>query len=194
MRIRHSFRKDGPGVPGFVASRRAERMYSTCLYCNGKLGANDMLERFPIGRRIAFDAAKGTLWVVCRSCARWNLSPIEERYEAIEDCERLYRGTYARVSTGNIGLARMRDGLEIVRIGAPLRPEFAAWRYAGEFFDRRNRSWLRAGAAVAGAAGLSIGLGGMVAPALVAAGAISVVAFPVMAMTVVGTTVLSNAV
>src|SRR5687768_11214253 len=108
------------GLPGFVASRTAERMYSTCLYCKGKLGANDMLERFPIGRRIAFDAAKGRLWVVCAACARWNLTPIEERYEAIEDCERLYRSTYVRISTGNIGLARMRDGLELVRIGAPL--------------------------------------------------------------------------
>src|SRR5688572_16208529 len=119
--------------------RRLTLMYSTCLYCGAKLGGNDMLERFPVGRRIAFDAPKSRLWVVCMGCTRWNLSPLEERFQAIEDCERLYRSTYVRVSTGHIGMARMKDGLDLVRIGAPLRPEFAAWRYAGEFFSRRNR-------------------------------------------------------
>src|SRR3954467_11304892 len=143
-------------------------MYSTCLYCSAKLGANEMIERFPVGRRLAFDAAKGRLWVVCLRCRRWNLTPIEERHEAIEDCERLYRRTYVRVSTGNMGLARMRDGLELVRVGAPLRPEFAAWRYAGEFFSRRAHSYARAGATIAGAAGLSITAGAAVAPAAVA--------------------------
>ncbi|MEO5569262.1 MAG: hypothetical protein ABIR92_12265 [Gemmatimonadaceae bacterium] len=168
-------------------------MYSTCLYCNGKLGANEMLERFPIGRRIAFDGSKGRLWVVCLACERWNLTPMEERFEAIEDCERLYRSTYIRVSTDNIGLARMRDGLELVRIGAPLRPEFAAWRYAGEFFTRRNRSYLRAGATVIGAAGVSVGLGAILAPMAMAAGAISIVALPGIAMTMVSIPVLGKA-
>jgi hypothetical protein len=168
-------------------------MYSTCLYCKGKLGANDMLERFPVGRRIAFDAARGRLWAVCGECRRWNLSPLEERFEAIEDCERLYRGTYTRVSTDNIGLARMRDGLELVRIGAPLRPEFAAWRYAGEFFSRRSRSYVRAGATMLGAVGASATLGVALAPVAAAAGAISVVALPAIAMTMVSTTVLGKA-
>jgi hypothetical protein len=168
-------------------------MYSTCLYCNARLGANETLEGFPVGRRIAFDAAKGRLWVVCDECRRWNLTPMEERFEAIEDCERLYRGTHIRVSTDNIGLARMRDGLELVRIGSPLRPEFAAWRYAGEFFSRRSRSQLRAGATVAGAMGVSAGLGIVLAPLAAAAGSISVVALPAIAMTMVSTTVLGKA-
>ncbi len=38
------------------------------------------------------------------------------------------------MSTDNIGLARLREGLELVRIGEPQRPEFAAlesaWREA----------------------------------------------------------------
>jgi hypothetical protein len=169
-------------------------MYSTCLYCNGKLGTNDMLERFPIGRRLAFDAAKGRLWVVCTMCQRWNLSPMEERFEAIEDCERLYRGTYIRVSTDNVGLARMRDGLELVRIGAPLRPEFAAWRYAGALFSRRTRAYVGAGATVAGAAGVSAGIGAVLGPAaMLAAGGLSIVAFPALVMTMVGTTVVGKA-
>jgi len=36
-------------------------MYSTCLFCTHSLGANEVLEEFPVGRRIAFDAAKGRL-------------------------------------------------------------------------------------------------------------------------------------
>src|SRR6184192_2306884 len=129
-------------------------MYSTCLFCNAKLGANETVEHFPVGGRLAFDAGKGRLWVVCARCTRWNLTPIEERHEAIEECERLFRGTRARVSTGNIGFTRLGDGLELIRIGEPLRPEFAAWRYAGEFLGRRHRSYLAAGATVvvAGAA------------------------------------------
>src|SRR5690606_5727839 len=68
-------------------------LYSTCIFCNGALGTNEVLEDFPVGRRIAFDAARGRLWVVCRRCERWNLSPIEERWEAIEAAERIFRET-----------------------------------------------------------------------------------------------------
>jgi len=97
-------------------------MYATCLFCNRPLGANESIEHFPVGRRLAFDSAKGRLWVVCPSCERWNLTPLEERWEAIEEAERLYRGTRLRVATDQIGLARLRDGTELVRIGEPLRP------------------------------------------------------------------------
>jgi hypothetical protein len=169
-------------------------VYSTCLYCSAKLGTNDMLERFPVGERLAFDAAKGRLWVVCLECDRWNLTPLEERFEAIEDCERLYRGTYVRTSTGNIGLARLRDGLELVRIGAPRRPEFAAWRYAGEFLTRRTRAYLRAGATVAGAAGISAGAGAALMPVTTAlTGAFGLLATPFLAMGMITTTALGGA-
>ena len=116
-------------------------MYSTCLFCHSGLGANETIEHFPIGRRLVFDAARGRLWVVCRKCERWNLSPIEERWEAIEECEREFSNTRLRVSTDNIGLARIREGLELVRIGSPMRPEMAAWRY-GDQFGRRRRKHL----------------------------------------------------
>jgi hypothetical protein len=127
-------------------------MYATCLFCNGDLGRNEVIESFPIGRRLAFDAAKGRLWVVCRKCERWNLSPLEERWEAIEDCERQFRSTKLRVSTDEIGLARLKEGLELVRIGAPQRPEMAAWRYGDQFGRRRRRHYamVAGGAAVAG--------------------------------------------
>jgi hypothetical protein len=121
-------------------------VYSTCLFCNSPLGRNDSIEIFPVGRRLAFDAARGRLWVVCRACGRWNLSPLEERWEAFEECERRFRATRVRVSTEHIGLARLPDGLELVRIGEPLRPEFAAWRYGDQFGRRRRKSLLVAGA------------------------------------------------
>jgi len=110
------------------------------MFCNHSLGENQIVEHFPVGRRLAFDSSKGRLWVVCRRCERWNLSPIEERWEAIEDCERLYHGIRTRASSENIGLARHREGTELVRIGVPLRPEFAAWRYGDQFGRRRKKA------------------------------------------------------
>ncbi|HXT17211.1 MAG TPA: hypothetical protein VN706_16355 [Gemmatimonadaceae bacterium] len=110
-----------------------------------------------MGKRLAFDAAKGRLWVVCPSCERWNLSPLEERWDTIEEAERLYRDTRTRVATDNIGLARLRGGTTLVRIGEPLRPEFAAWRYGDQFGRRRRNQLLIAGGAVAAVGGLMIG-------------------------------------
>lgn len=147
-------------------------MYSTCLFCHAPLGANEMLEHFPVGRRIAYDPARGRLWVVCPSCRQWSLSPLDERWEAVEDAERLYRGTRLRAATGQIGLARLQDGTELVRIGQPLRPEFAAWRYGERFSARWRRKvglGIAGGVAVAGyiVAGPVMGLvagGGMWVP------------------------------
>jgi hypothetical protein len=135
-------------------------MYSTCIYCKRGLGRNDVIESFPVGRRLAFDPAKGRLWVVCRKCERWNLTPLEERWEAFEDCERRFRDTRLRVSTDQIGLARLKEGLELVRVGEPLRPEFAAWRYGDQFGRRRKRA-------------IVYGVTGGVAVAALASGAIA---------------------
>ena len=132
-------------------------MYKTCMFCTRPLKTNEVVEEFPIGRRLAFDAAKGRLWVVCRHCQRWNLTPLEERWEAVETCEKLFRETRLRTSSENIGLARHPEGLELVRIGEPLRPEFAAWRYGDQFGKRRRRSivrWTAAGVALAGGRGV----------------------------------------
>ena len=63
-------------------------MYSTCLFCNRDLGRKEVVEHFPVGRRLAYDAAKGRLWVVCRHCERWNLTPLDERWEGWQDLER----------------------------------------------------------------------------------------------------------
>ena len=134
-------------------------MYSTCIFCHGGLGENESIEHFPVGRRLAFDAEKGRLWAVCPSCGRWNLSALEERWEAIEECERRFRGTSVRTSTENVGLARLPDGTDLVRIGRPLRPEFAAWRYGAQFSGRQKRAWLSAVSVGGIALGVGAGLG-----------------------------------
>ncbi|MCY3610778.1 MAG: hypothetical protein OXH51_04515 [Gemmatimonadetes bacterium] len=132
-------------------------MYRSCMFCRKPLGTNEVIESFPVGRRLAFDAARGRLWVVCRKCERWNLTPLEERWEAVEDCERIFRDTRVRVSTDNIGLARHPEGLTLVRIGEPMRPEFAAWRYGDQFGRRRRKTILYGAAGVAVFGGIMIG-------------------------------------
>lgn len=132
-------------------------MYSTCLFCHHSLGANQVIEEFPVGRRLAFDAEKGRLWVVCKRCHNWNLSPIEHRWEAVEACERIYRNTRIRVSTDNIGLATLSEGLDLVRVGKPLLPEFAAWRYGARIKSRR---WRAAGMTAAGTAMAGVAMAG----------------------------------
>ena len=123
-------------------------MFTTCIHCTSDLGRNEAFETFPVGRRLAFDAAQGRLWVVCHHCGRWNLSPLDERWETIEAAERRFRDSRLRVSTDNVGLARLREGVDLVRIGEPQRPEMAAWRYGDQFGKRRNRQMLITGAVV----------------------------------------------
>ncbi len=133
-------------------------MFSTCLHCLSTLGHNEVIESFNVGTRLAFDATRGRFWVICRTCDNWNLSPLEQRWAAIEECERAYRATPIRVSTDNIGLATLSSRLDLVRVGKPLRPEFAAWRYGAR---RRRRYAQRAGhlatAAVANGAAMAFG-------------------------------------
>ncbi len=131
------------------------------MFCTKPLGSNEVVETFPVGRRLAFDAAKGRLWVVCRKCERWNLSPLEERWEGVEQCERIFRDTRVRVSTENVGLARHPEGLELVRIGKPLRPEFAAWRYGDQFGRRRRRHVVMATGVVVVSSAYALGATGL---------------------------------
>lgn len=138
-------------------------MFSTCLFCHAALGVNESIAHFPVGRRLAFDGERGRLWALCPRCAQWNLAPIEERWEALEECERAYRDATRRVSTDNIALAQLRDGTELVRVGRPLLPEFAAWRYGRQFIRRsRGLFWRTQGVQAAlggGAMGAAAALG-----------------------------------
>lgn len=128
-------------------------MYTHCIYCVGPLRTNTEIEHFPVGRQLAFDEAKGRLWVVCPRCGRWNLTPIETRWEAIETCARAFAGATLRSSTSSVGLARLDSGLELIRIGAPDRKEFAAWRYGRVFTARRRRAYATAASMAIVAAG-----------------------------------------
>lgn len=135
-------------------------MITSCVWCNRTFPSNESVEALPVGRRIAFDEGRGRLWVVCRACERWNLVPIEERWEAIEECARAFQGSRLRASTDEIGLARLGDGTELVRIGKPVRAEFAAWRYGDQFGRRRVRA-------------TALGIGGVAAAGALAGGAIT---------------------
>ena len=135
-------------------------MYSTCIFCNRSLGRNQVIEAFPVGRRLAFDSSKGRLWAVCPSCHRWNLTPLEERWEALEECERVFRGLRTRAHTPEIGAAIHPEGMRLVRVGEPLPVEFATWRY-GEAMGQR---WKRYAfySAIGGTVGTAIVLSGAV--------------------------------
>src|SRR5687767_9319058 len=100
--------------------------------------------------RLAFDPTRGRLWIVCRSCRRWSLTPIEERWEALEELEKLSRDKARLLSqTDNISLLRAGP-LEIVRVGKANLTEEAWWRYGRELTSRRQK-WNNLG--VAGSVG-----------------------------------------
>ena len=126
-------------------------MYRSCIFCSADLGTNDVIETFPVGKRVAFDAAKGRLWAICPKCTRWNLAPIEERWEAVEEAEKSFRDSRLRVQSENIGMAKMRDGTYLIRVGSALQGELAAWRYGRTLVDRyRKQKYIIGGVAAAG--------------------------------------------
>ncbi|MGH7463845.1 MAG: hypothetical protein ACREK1_01640 [Longimicrobiales bacterium] len=124
-------------------------MYRNCIFCSAPFGTNEALESFPVGRQLAFDASKGRLWAVCPVCARWNLSPIEERWESVEAADKLFRDARLRVQSENVGLAQLPDGTRLVRVGSAVPGELAAWRYGRQLLHRRKRYFVTGGIGVA---------------------------------------------
>jgi hypothetical protein len=124
-------------------------MLSRCIYCHLPLTENQTLENFRVGRRIAFDPGRGRLWAICGSCRRWNLAPIEERWEALEELEKLSRDRGRLLSqTDHIALFKLED-LDVVRVGRAHLVEEAWWRYGQELQRRRTQSRLMTAAEVA---------------------------------------------
>jgi len=123
-------------------------MKAACLHCHAKLKANDVIEAFPFGRRVAYDPAKQRFWVVCHKCGKWSMAPLADdaRATVVEQLERWWRGSSQHYTAGGIGVGRHSDMFSVVRIGEATWPEFASWRYA-EAIHRRNviQSW-RSGA------------------------------------------------
>ena len=134
-------------------------MFTRCLVCQIPFPANELLAHFSTANRIAFDPDRGRLWAICRACRRWSLAPIEERWEALEELEKLARDRGRLLSqTDNIALLRAGP-LEIVRVGRARLAEEAWWRYGRELTARRERyRRLSLAASIGGAAVL---LGGI---------------------------------
>lgn len=117
-------------------------MFTRCLICAAPFEDNDVLEHFRSGLRVAFDPARGRLWTICRSCKRWSLAPIEERWEALEELDRLTTDR-ARLLSQTDNIALLKAGpLEIVRVGRANLTEEAWWRYGRQLLERR-RSYRR---------------------------------------------------
>jgi hypothetical protein len=114
-------------------------MFNRCIFCHATFHANESIERFQVGRRIAFDPGRGRLWAICDACRRWNLAPIEERWEALEDLEKLVTDRGRLLSqTDNIALIRAAY-IDVVRVGHAKLNEEAWWRYGRELKSRRSR-------------------------------------------------------
>ena len=118
-------------------------MFSRCIRCNKPFPKNSEIDDLPLGRRIAFDTEKGRLWVVCTHCEQWNLVPLEERWEAVEQCERLAASAEAMASTSKLGIAQTASGLELLRVGGLSRNDIANSRYGRRLVERqRLLAWI----------------------------------------------------
>jgi len=107
---------------------------------------------------VAYDLDRGRLWMVCRFCSRWSLVPIEARWEALEELERVLSG--GPIQSGRSGPVRLVSRtdhitlfsvgpLEVVRVGGAEYSEEAWWRYGRELGGvarklPRLTPWLRA--------------------------------------------------
>ena len=129
-------------------------MFTTCLRCDAPFPRNTELAHLPVGRRIAFDTGTGRLWVVCPRCEQWNLAPIEARWEAIAEADRVAAQAEARAAGTEIGLARTRGGVELLRVGGLPASDIANWRY-GRRLERRRRRLRAVLALVVVAAGMT---------------------------------------
>src|SRR3989442_1910742 len=116
-------------------------MYTTCAFCNGKLDGDGGPSGLGVGRRLAFDAWKGRLWVICPKCSRWNLAPLEERWDKVGALGRAAREGRVAAATAQVALSRWR-AYDLVQVGKPPRLELATWRY-GERLKARRREQLK---------------------------------------------------
>lgn len=115
-------------------------MFTRCIFCHRPFAANEEVETFPVARRIAFDPGRGRLWAVCDACQRWTLAPFEERWESLEELEKLTRDRGRLLSsTDNIALFRV-GAVDIVRVGRAQLREEAWWRYGRELTQRRRQA------------------------------------------------------
>ena len=117
---------------------------SHCAFCHASLSPGPPWAP-GVGHRLAYDPNRGRLWTVCPECARWNLTPLEDRWETLEACERAVRDEgRSRLETPNLSLVEVKAG-ELIRVGAPPRHEFVDWRYGPRLSlpERKEGFWVR---------------------------------------------------
>ncbi|MEJ2343663.1 MAG: hypothetical protein P8Y10_15880, partial [Gemmatimonadales bacterium] len=119
---------------------------------------------------------RGRLWATCEACRRWTLAPIDERWEALEELERLSTDRARLLAqTDNISLLRV-ERMEIVRIGKASLSEQSWWRFGRELIGRhkayQRASILIIGGIVALQIGVAAAVGGGMAYAYMFAGGI----------------------
>ena len=108
-----------------------------CFLCGSEFVRNASLATADSGDRFAADPARGRLWVICAACGAWNLVPIDARWEALEELEKVATDQgRVIVKTDNVALVEC-DNLTIVRIGTTQRKEEAWWRFLREA-ERRS--------------------------------------------------------
>lgn len=132
-------------------------MVTACFACDRRFPANEELEWLSTGRVVAFDAARGRLWIICEWCSNWTLVPLESRWETVEELERRSFTASRLAATEEISLLGL-GSMRAVRVGEALPAEEAWWRF-GSSLRGRNRRYsvissvggrVAAGASVAG--------------------------------------------
>ena len=126
-------------------------MFTYCLVCHTPFPTNEELEHFPTSTRVAYDPERGRR-AVCRSCRRWSLAPIEDRWEALEELEKVVTDRSRLLSqTDNVALLRAGH-LDVVRVGRANLTEEAWWRYGRELTERatNHKKLMFMGTAAAG--------------------------------------------
>jgi hypothetical protein len=110
-------------------------LFTRCLSCDIPFPRTGPLEGYCLGSEVAFDPQRGRLWAICGVCRRWTLVPLEERWEAVEELERLTGTGMGGADaprllsrTENVGLFEL-GRLRVLRVGHTNRDEEAWWRY-----------------------------------------------------------------
>jgi hypothetical protein len=146
---------------------------TACFACDRPFPANEELEWLSTGRVVAFDAARGRLWIVCGWCSNWTLVPLESRWEGVEELERRSSSAPRLAATDEISLLGI-GSIRAVRVGEALPTEEAWWRFGPSLRGRNRRYSVISSVGGRVAAGASVA--GMLALALVP-GVVEIAAF-----------------
>ena len=88
-------------------------MLRQCFFCDRPFPEMSLSAEPVRGCTIAYDPHRGRLWLVCSSCRRWSLTPIEDRWEVLDELERrkLRYGLCTLCVGGGMGIATIVERL-----------------------------------------------------------------------------------